>query len=388
VHKVLQKGDRISAWQDMGKPFPKRSDPCFGGVQQLPQNLNNPVLPTTLKNGQVPALLWGNTAIDVCQLWVGALVDIYSIDSQLYGLNKELYKERVGGGVANALCNIFPLGKPLQRDTIYFARQSLCAVHKDSNPVIPSEQISSPVICQPLCQGDTQVTVNYTQPNSSVTIRVTSQGQQTLSNATAPDLITVVPTGEGVALKTGDTVAVRQSNIYLDSGWTSPEAPVITKEACDHWKRLEPWPHCDRSFESPIPVCNNCTPPPTTTPTCPGEGNPCKTHPQECSGRGPEWLIQGKFVCQGGKPVCQAKPYTDYCIYGDGAGCGDAWGSSCNPNASTCVPGTICRLLDPINNPGYYGCAAIGVGCTPVQGLCWTKDEVGKPQLGCVEGQP
>jgi hypothetical protein len=127
---------------------------------------------------------------------------------------------------------------------------------------------------------------------------------------------------------------------------------------------------------------------------CPGKGDPCQVHPRECIGRGADWVVSGTIQCKNGIPKCEATAGKDYCNR-CGGDCGRCWGESCS-SAHLCIPGSICQFYKvSLNAPGSYQCRNIGktcsglgcIGCTPIHNLCWTKQEVGKPQVGCVEGQ-
>jgi len=134
-----------------------------------------------------------------------------------------------------------------------------------------------------------------------------------------------------------------------------------------------PYPSPTTGVSRPSKICN-------------GEGNPCKVHPVECGGRGENWVVNGTIKCAAqGKPQCVAVAGKDYCNHCGGS-CGGCWGESCS-QSSLCSPGQECINYRPsINADQRWQCMTIGRGCTTVNNLCWTKDEVGKAQLGCVEG--
>ncbi len=121
------------------------------------------------------------------------------------------------------------------------------------------------------------------------------------------------------------------------------------------------------------------------TTTCEGAGTACTVHPPECRGRGERWTVSGKIECKNGKAICVAKLGTDYCNKCGGE-CGGCYGQSCS-TGSLCVPGSTCENYHAtLNSDQRWQCRPIGRGCTPINNLCWTKDEIGKAQLGCVEG--
>ena len=119
--------------------------------------------------------------------------------------------------------------------------------------------------------------------------------------------------------------------------------------------------------------------------SCEGEGTPCEVHPVECGGRGNNWMVEGTIQCVNGKSQCTAIPGKDYCNRCGGE-CGGCYGNSCS-QSYLCAPGLLCLNYRPsINATPRWECRQIGQGCTKLQNLCWTKEEVGKAQLGCVEG--
>ena len=388
VRGGLKKNDHLASWQDMEKNFPLRSDSFKTAVKGRPNDLPAPEIPEL--DEFVPAVVTGSPILSVCNLWAGATVDIYEIDPSLDAAQQDIMKEKVGGGIAVDTCTLYYLKHPLLKGRAYFARQSLCSVFKDGKAVSPTDWISRPVVCEPLCQGDTQVVASQTQRGSTVFVRVKTQGKEIISTATAPGYVTVIPLSGGQPLNTGDSVSVKEANQLLDSDWGILESTVMSKELCEAWKSKEPWkpqPYCESPRFWPIPGANQSWSGQNSTKHCPNEGASCMVHPSECYGRGADWKVPGKIVCQGEVDVCQAKPYVDYCQYGDQSGCGGAIGNSCS-NDSDCVPGTTCQSVNPVSSPGEKRCKAIGLGCTPVPGLCWTKSELGTPQLGCIEGKP
>lgn len=157
------------------------------------------------------------------------------------------------------------------------------------------------------------------------------------------------------------------------AAWVNPQ--VVTK-----------WVNVTR--DSPGPVLGPIEPklgvsrPPKS---CEGEGKPCKVHPSECGGRGSDWMVNGTIQCINGKPQCKAVPGKDYCNR-CGGDCGACWGESCS-KSHLCTPGNLCINYRPsLNATPRWQCRPIGRGCTKINNLCWTKEEVGKAQLGCKEG--
>lgn len=126
---------------------------------------------------------------------------------------------------------------------------------------------------------------------------------------------------------------------------------------------------------------------PSRTSTCEGKGNPCKVHPPECIGRGSDWVVNGTIECSAdGKARCTAEHGKDYCNR-CGGDCGGCFGEGCF-QSFLCSPDQQCvNYRTSINATPRWQCREIGQGCTRVQGLCWTKEEVGKAQVGCVEGR-
>jgi hypothetical protein len=149
----------------------------------------------------------------------------------VYSVDKKNTQQRVGGGTANNNCNVVAV-EPLKKGLKYYARQSLCKL-KSPEPkdfVVPTNSINIPKIREPLCEGDIDVIVDKTADTSMVWIQVNSKGKiRDKGNATAQGSTTVVPVMDGVSLKTGDRVRVRQDNETLDSGWSKQWVIVESK---------------------------------------------------------------------------------------------------------------------------------------------------------------
>ncbi|MEM9807173.1 MAG: hypothetical protein AAF959_18055 [Cyanobacteria bacterium P01_D01_bin.56] len=113
---------------------------------------------------------------------------------------------------------------------------------------------------------------------------------------------------------------------------------------------------------------------------CDSEGEKCEAHPSECFGRGSNWKVPGTIQCRQGNPVCMAEKGKDYCTICGGS-CGGCVGNSCSLN-SLCAPGAIC---------GNGRCRSITTTerstgnrvCSPINGFCWTPQEVGQETLIC-----
>lgn len=116
---------------------------------------------------------------------------------------------------------------------------------------------------------------------------------------------------------------------------------------------------------------------------CEGEGTDCRTHPPECFGRGDSWEVPGTIECRSGEPVCVAQEGEEYCTL-CGGNCGGCYGHSCSAEF-LCAPGGICgsdsRCQTLLNVETSTG----GRPCTPIKGFCWLPNDVGRPELICLE---
>ena len=122
----------------------------------------------------------------------------------------------------------------------------------------------------------------------------------------------------------------------------------------------------------------------------PRVGTSCSVHPEECFGRDEGWTVSGTYQCLGSEVKCIAEEWKDYCMAAGGI-CGGQWGDSCS-KTSPCGPGLECRLDS--SNPSYrYTCFTINdtyhlsMPCTEIKGFCYTPDDVGKANLGCLEAR-
>lgn len=112
---------------------------------------------------------------------------------------------------------------------------------------------------------------------------------------------------------------------------------------------------------------------------CENEGTPCQVHPSECDGRGEDWMVSGTIQCdKSGKSQCKPELGVNYCTQCGGV-CGGCVGNSCSIE-HLCSPRTECKSYG-----SRMECRPIGEACTQIKNFCWTKDEVGIPELGCIE---
>lgn len=225
VSPVLQKDDELEAYQDMDVGFPKPSAPSTPKtpVEKLPERLQPPTITEDVGGDGVLDVLLGNDGVTVCDLFVGAKLDVYSVD-------KQNNKERVGGGIATAACNYATVEKKLAKDLKYCAVQSLCELKSEENAkcVFAQGSIAKPSIREPLCEDDVQVIAEKTSPGSTVWLQ---RNKGDGGNATASGAATVINIVGGKPLQEGESIAVRQSNALLDSGW-SADVKVKSKREC------------------------------------------------------------------------------------------------------------------------------------------------------------
>jgi len=220
----LRAGEKLVARQDMDSAFPYASDDSTPQVVQgLPKALPSPIIVLDVDNDGVQDFIVGSNTITVCGLWVGALLKVYAVDQQ----NKW---KVVGGGIATNICNFTHI-ETVKKDLKYCVRQSLCELEspKPTECVFASDSINVPVIREPLCEGDMEVIVDQTALGSAVWIQ--DSGKNDKGNATAPGATTVVPVNDGVPLKPGDMVCVKQNNASLDSGWSNIWVTVQSKNS-------------------------------------------------------------------------------------------------------------------------------------------------------------
>lgn len=123
---------------------------------------------------------------------------------------------------------------------------------------------------------------------------------------------------------------------------------------------------------------------PPVSPKCVGEGSSCTGHPPECAVRGSSWTVPGTVQCVAGAPFCIPTARRDYCNQCGGE-CGGCFGESCSATgAFPCAPGLVCtNHRECTDCEQRWECRPVGEGCIRIQNLCWTKAEVGIPQLGC-----
>lgn len=216
VSPKLRAGDKIKANQDTDNTSVLASDYSVPKtVKKLPNRLPIPRIIDDVGEDGIPDVLVGATTLNLCDLWRGAVIEVYSVD-------KKNTKHRVGGGIATDGCNVVPV-EPLKKGLQYGASQSLCRL-KSPDPrdfVAPTNSINIPEIREPLCDGDIDVIADKTADSSMVWIQVNIKGKVSENgNVTAQGSTTVVPVKNSVPLKTGDRIRVRQDNKSLNSGWS------------------------------------------------------------------------------------------------------------------------------------------------------------------------
>ncbi len=122
-------------------------------------------------------------------------------------------------------------------------------------------------------------------------------------------------------------------------------------------------------------------------------GQTCRVRPDECSGRGKDWTVEGTYRCVGGEMRCEARAQEDYCTSCGGV-CGACANSSCSAT-NLCAPGATC-----VDNPAMASrpfCQDLNVDyvarrigrpvCTRIVGFCWTPNETGRPHIICREAE-
>ncbi len=230
VKPQLKAGGALMASQDMDSKWPAASEYSTQvTVQGLPKKLPMPRIVADVDNDGVPDVLVGSKALWMCDEWVGAVLEIYSVDQ------KNNWKV-VGRGIVVGECSWQRI-KPLEKGLKYCARQSLCELQspEPTNCVFANDTINVPVIREPLCAGDIEVLVDKTAFNSTVSIQDSNNNDK--GNATAPGSTTVIPVTGGVPLQQGDKVRAKQYNASLDSGWSTKWVTVQAKNGPDCEKR-------------------------------------------------------------------------------------------------------------------------------------------------------
>lgn len=119
--------------------------------------------------------------------------------------------------------------------------------------------------------------------------------------------------------------------------------------------------------------------------SCAGEGDACRVHPSECDGRGDDFMVDGRIVCRGGEPVCEASEGSDYCAICGGA-CGGCAGDSCVTDAD-CAPLGVCARSTTPGGPNHCNSLLApepSTGnpvCSYHSGMCWRPSELNDDEV-------
>lgn len=128
-------------------------------------------------------------------------------------------------------------------------------------------------------------------------------------------------------------------------------------------------------------------------------GQTCRVHPEDCSGRGKDWTIEGTYACVSGELRCDVQAQEDYCTSCGGV-CGACANTTCCPGPdcsrqSLCAPGATCVDNRSIREQPF--CQDLNVDfvarrtgtrvCTHIPSFCWTPDEVGMTHIICREAE-
>ena len=141
-------------------------------MQQTPKSLPSPKIIEDVGNDGVLDVVVGTDVMNLCDLWIGAVVRIYAVDQ------KNNWRQ-VGGGIASDHCN-WGYVEPVKKGLKYCASQSLCKIAslKQAQCVFATNSINIPQIREPLCEGDIEVLVDKTAFGSTVLMQVNGKAEE------------------------------------------------------------------------------------------------------------------------------------------------------------------------------------------------------------------
>lgn len=191
----LKYGDEYDAWQEMCvKVGGYTSD--HSAKEKVKKKPNS--LPTPKIHEPIVA---GNDACYVKNLFYGATVKIYAASSS--------GDIQVGGGTAISSSTIFHINPTFDLNNEYYALQSLCEVESDTSRKIPPvKDVPKPIIEEPICNGETYVTICNTVVLS--TVRVYVDGTQ-VAQAAGNGGCVKLALGDATKFSTGQKVTAIQS---------------------------------------------------------------------------------------------------------------------------------------------------------------------------------
>jgi hypothetical protein len=226
-------GDKYDAWQSLCKDKYLPSDhSAKETVQKKPESLAAPSIHQPL--------VAGNDAVQVDNLFIGADVKIFSLDST----NPPV---AVGGGTGLASSTIYHVSPVVDPNLKYYAEQYLCDLKSPpSEPVPPEKTVPPPIVQPPTCDGS--VYVNVCQTVTLSTVKVYVNGVQ-VGQASGNGGCVTMALGNSTVLHTGDKVTASQT-VAGSSSAMSAQVIVSTSGAPSY---------NPSAWNNPAWIkCNNC----------------------------------------------------------------------------------------------------------------------------------